>query len=220
MSAAGSVDFVEVLVVGERGGRFDGVDADDGAAQALLVGPDLGGEVGQRRLAPELAAQLLAGGFELTALTADAARPCVLAQRVDHRATDATLGKGFELDTARLVEAVRGIDEADDAILDEIANIDGVGHRGRHATSELLDEGNAVHDAGGVGGGKLGAHQCVDLRDLLSQPKYQTAQHRSFRRNHGQGPCSKFNIWNTLQSSFRAVSALAHAPKRDKSSKH
>ncbi len=86
--------------------------------------PDLGGQVGQRRLAPEFAAQFLAGGLELTALTADAARPGVLAQRVDHRATDATLGKRFELDTARLVEAVRGIDETDDAVLDEIANID------------------------------------------------------------------------------------------------
>ena len=92
--------------------------------EALFVGTHLGGEVGQRRLAPEFAAQFLAGGLELTPLTADAARPGVLAQRVDHRATDATLGKRFELDTARLVEAVRGIDEADDAVLDEIANID------------------------------------------------------------------------------------------------
>jgi hypothetical protein len=32
-----------------------------------------------------------------------------------------------------------------------------VGHGGRHAASELLDEGNAVDDAGVVGAG-LGAH--------------------------------------------------------------
>jgi len=29
--------FVEVLVVGERGGRLDGVDANDGATEALFV---------------------------------------------------------------------------------------------------------------------------------------------------------------------------------------
>ena len=68
--------------------------------------PDLGGEVGQRRLAAQLAAQLLARGLELAALAANAARPGVLAQRVDHRAADAPLGEGLELDAARLVEAV------------------------------------------------------------------------------------------------------------------
>ena len=33
--------FVEMVVVGQRRGRLDGVDADDGAAQALLVGAHL-----------------------------------------------------------------------------------------------------------------------------------------------------------------------------------
>jgi len=145
--------FVGVLGGRQRRGGLDGVDADDRAAQPLLVGSNLRGQVGQRRLAPQLTAQLFAGGLELTALTAHAARPGVLAQGVDHRATDATLGESLELDPARLVEAVRGIDEADDAVLDEIANVDGVGHRGRHATGKLFDEGNAVHDSGGVGGG-------------------------------------------------------------------
>ena len=87
---------------------------------------------------PELAAQLLARGFQLAALTADAARPGVLAQRVDHRAADAPLGERLELDAARLVEAVRGVDQTDDAVLDEIADIDRVRHRGRHAAGELL----------------------------------------------------------------------------------
>ena len=174
-----------MVVVGQRRGRLDGVDADDGAAQALLVGAHLGGQVGQRRLAAELAAQLLAGGLELTALTAHAARPGILAQRVDHRAADAALGEGLELDAARLVEAVGGIDEAEDAVLDEIADVDRVRHGGRHATGKLLDEGNAGDDAGGVCSG-LGTHQCVDLRACLSQRRYQTAQPRSLRRSCGQ----------------------------------
>ena len=41
--------FVEVLVVGQRRGRLDRVDANDGSAEALFVGPDLGGKIGQRR---------------------------------------------------------------------------------------------------------------------------------------------------------------------------
>jgi len=149
--------FVEVFVVGERRGGFDGVDADDRPAKALLVGADLGRQVGQRRLASELAPELLARRFQFAPLTADAARPRILAQRVDHRPPDTPLGKGLELDPTGLVEAVRGIDQADDAVLDEVPNIDGVGHRGRHTPSELLDERNAVDDAGVVGAG-LGAH--------------------------------------------------------------
>ena len=92
---------VEVLAGGERRGRFDRVDADDRAAQALLVGSDAGGQIGQRRLVSQLAAQRLARGVELAALAADAARPGVAAQRVDHRAADAPLGEGLELDAAR-----------------------------------------------------------------------------------------------------------------------
>jgi len=202
-----------MFVVGERRGGFDGVDADNRAAQALLVGPDLRGQVGERRLATELAAQLLAGSFQLTALTAHATRPGILAERVDHRPPDPPFGKRLELDTPGLVEAVRGIDETDDAVLDEVANIDRMGHRGRHAARELFDEGDAVDDAGVVGAG-LGAHvMCCSSGPSLSQPKYQTAQPRSFRRNGGQTPCSKFNKWNTLRSSFCAVSAPAPCPE-------
>ena len=50
----GQLRFVDVLAARERRGGFDGVDADDGLAEALLVGADRGGEVGQRRLVPEL----------------------------------------------------------------------------------------------------------------------------------------------------------------------
>jgi len=146
-----------MLVVGEGRGGFDGVDADNRAAEALLVGTDLRGQIGQRWLAAELAAQLLAGSFQLTALTAHSTRPGILAEGIDHRPANTPLGERLELDTAGLVEAVRRIDETDDAVLDEVADIDGVGHRGRHPTRELFDEGDAVDDAGVVGAG-LGAH--------------------------------------------------------------
>ncbi len=56
--------------------------------------------------APSSRRSCLARRFELAALTADAARPGVAAQRVDHRAADAPFGEGLELDAARLVEAV------------------------------------------------------------------------------------------------------------------
>jgi len=53
---------------------------------------------------------LLARRFEFTPLPADASRPRVLAQRVDHRAADTTFGERLELDPARFVEAVRRVD--------------------------------------------------------------------------------------------------------------
>ena len=89
----------------------------------------------------QLAAQLLAGGVELAALPADAARPRVFSKRVNHCAADATLGEGLELDAATLVEAVRRVDQAEHAVLDEISDVDRIRHRRRHASSQRLDEG-------------------------------------------------------------------------------
>ena len=137
---------VGVLTAGERRSRFDGVDADNGPAQALFVGSDAGGEVGQRGLASQLAAQRLAGGIELAALTADAARPGVAAQRIDHGAADAALRKGFELDSAILVEAVRGVDQAQDSVLHEITDVNRIRHRGGHAARERFNERKAGND--------------------------------------------------------------------------
>ena len=57
-------------------------------------------QVGQRRFGAQLAAQLLAGRFEFAADAANAARPGVATQRVDHGAPHAALGKGLELDAA------------------------------------------------------------------------------------------------------------------------
>ena len=109
--------------------------------------PDAPREVGERRLGAEFAAQLFARGFELAADAADAARPRVAAQRVDHRAAHAALRERLELDAARLVEAVRGVDEAEHAVLHEIAQIDRMRHRRRHAACERLDERQAGLDA-------------------------------------------------------------------------
>ena len=103
-SAAGQRRAVDVLAGGQRRRRLDRVDADDRAAEARLVRTDARREIGERRLGAELAPQLLARGFELPALAANAARPGIAAERVDHRAADPALGKGFELDAARFVE--------------------------------------------------------------------------------------------------------------------
>ncbi len=46
---------INVIVVGQRRGRLDGVDANDRAAQPLLVGTHFGGQVRERRLASVLA---------------------------------------------------------------------------------------------------------------------------------------------------------------------
>jgi len=139
--------FVDVLTAGERRRRFNGVDADDGLAQALLVGADFGGQIRERGFVTQRHAQLLARRFELAPDAADAARPRVLAQRVDHRPANPALGERLELDAARRVEALRRIDEANDAVLDQIAQINRVRHRRRHAPRERLHKGQACLDA-------------------------------------------------------------------------
>ena len=121
--------------------------------------PDARGEVGKRRLVPKLATQRFARGIELAPLAADAARPGIAAQRVDHRAADAPLGEGLELDAARLVEAVGGVDQAEDAVLHEVADVDRVRHRRRHAARERLDKRKPGDDAAVLARGNgLGAH--------------------------------------------------------------
>jgi len=84
--------------------------------------------------------QLLAGRFELATDAANTARPRILAQRVDHRAADTPLGEGLELDAARIVETMRGIDQADHTVLDEVAEVNRMRHGRRHAPRERFNE--------------------------------------------------------------------------------
>src|SRR5205814_9953117 len=93
-----------------------------------------GGEIGERRLVAELTAQRFARRVELAALTPDATGPGIAAQRVNHGAPHAPLGEGFELDAAVLVEPLHGVDQAQDAVLDEIADVDRIRHRRRHSS--------------------------------------------------------------------------------------
>ena len=118
---------------------------------------------------PKLATQRFARRVELAPLAANAARPGVASQRVDHRAAHAPFGEGLELDAARRVEAVGSVDQAEHAVLDEVADIDRVRHRGRHASSEGLDKRKSGNDATIlVRGNWLGAHA-----DAVSQCWYQ-----------------------------------------------
>jgi len=112
----GQIGIVAVTAAGGRRG-FDGVDADDGAAEPLLVGAEMCGEIGQRRLHTVHHAQGLASSFEFTTDTAHAPWPRVATERVDHGAADAAFGEGLEADAATLVIAVHGVDQADHAVL-------------------------------------------------------------------------------------------------------
>ena len=120
--------------------------------ETRFIRSDAGRQIGERGLGAELATQRFARGFELTALAANAARPRVAAQRIDHRATHTALGKSLELDAARLVEPEGGVDQAQHSILDEIAQLDGVGHRGGDAAGERLHEGKTGGDPGTLTG--------------------------------------------------------------------
>jgi hypothetical protein len=137
---------VHVLTGGERRSGLDGVDAHDSAAQSLLVGADARGQVGERRFVSQLAAERLAGCVELAPLTADASRPRIASERVDHRPADAAFGKGLELDSARFVEAVCGINQTQHAVLHQIPDINRVRHRRRHPSGEGFHEGETRDD--------------------------------------------------------------------------
>jgi len=122
----------------------------------------------------ERGAQFLTGGLQLAAHPAHAARPGVLAQRIDHRPADAAFRKRLELDAARVVEAVGGIDQADHAILHQVAQVDRVRHGCRHAAGQCFDKRDAGFDAAGftrrrvfVGG--LGSHR-GHLKNLRCLP--------------------------------------------------
>jgi len=154
----GQRGLVEIVGIGQRGGRLDRVDPNDGASELLLVRSHLRGEVCQRRFAAELATERFARTLELATLPAHPTRPGVLPQCVNHRAPDAALGEGLELDAARLVEPVRRVDQPDHSVLHQVADVDGVRHRGRDTAGKLLDERKAG-DYAGVLGGELREHE-------------------------------------------------------------
>jgi len=145
---------VLVIVRGEGRGGLDGVDAQDRAVEALLVRANLGRQVGHRRLVPQLAPQRLAGRLQLAPLAADAPRPGLAPKRVDHRAAHPPLREGLELDAARLVVALRRVNQAEHAVLHQIADVDRVGHRGGEPARKRFDEGKTGHHASALVGGK------------------------------------------------------------------
>ena len=77
----------------------------------------------------------------LAAHAPDPAGLGVLAQRVDHRATDPAFGERLELDPTAVVEAVSRVDQSDDAVLHEIAEVNGMRHGCGHAAGQSLHEG-------------------------------------------------------------------------------
>ena len=91
-------DPVDTLSGRQWRGRLDRLDADDGPSQASFVRTQARGQVGDRRFVTQLTPQRLPSRFELPANTPEPARPGVAPQCVDHRAADAPLRKGFELD--------------------------------------------------------------------------------------------------------------------------
>ncbi len=119
----------------------------------------------------QLASQRFARRIQFAALTADAARPRVFSQRVDHRAAHAPFGERLELDAALLVEAVRRVDQAEHAVLNEIADVDRVRHRGGHPPGERFNKGNTGDDAAVLTGGDwLDAHELSWLSRFVPVP--------------------------------------------------
>jgi hypothetical protein len=63
------------------------------------------------------------------------------------------LGECFEFNAARFIKAVRSIDQADDAVLDEVTNINRMRHRGSHSSCERLHKGKTSNNSTALGGG-------------------------------------------------------------------
>ncbi|HEX2495073.1 MAG TPA: hypothetical protein VHK24_14975 [Steroidobacter sp.] len=119
----GKLRFIDIVATGEWRGGLDRVDANDGFSESLLVRADRLREVGQRWFMPQRQSQLFACGLELPADPTHAAWPGIFPQSVDHRTAHPALGEGFEFDAALFIKALGGIDEADYAVLDEIAQV-------------------------------------------------------------------------------------------------
>jgi hypothetical protein len=123
---------------------------------------------------PELAAQLLPRGLELATHPPHATRPGVTSKGVDDRAPDASLRKGLELDASTFVESMRCVDQPDHPALDQVSEVDRVGHRGGHAARERLDEGEAVFDSLALGVAYRGSlHRGLRRRSKLRLPRAQ-----------------------------------------------
>jgi len=142
---------VRILVthIGGRLGRrrFDGRNAHHRALQVVFVLAQCLGQLGQRGLVSQPLAQRHSRRFNVAADAAHTARPGVLAQRVDHRATDAAFGEGFELDAPCVIEALCGINQSEHSVLDQIAHLDRVRHRRGHAPRQGLNERKAGRHA-------------------------------------------------------------------------
>src|SRR3954454_2064041 len=103
--------------------------------------------------------ELPVGALDLAGTGADGARhPVQGAQLVDDRALDAGDRVGLELDLAVGVEALDRVDEADEAVGDEVGLLHVRGQAGGHAAGHVLDHRRVRHDellAGALGSRRL-----------------------------------------------------------------
>src|SRR3954454_2367526 len=103
--------------------------------------------------------ELAVDALDLTGAGADGARhPVQGAQLVDDRALDAGDRVGLELDLAVGVEALDRVDEADEAVGDEVGLLHVRGQAGGHAAGHVLDHRRVRHDellAGALGSRRL-----------------------------------------------------------------
>src|SRR4051794_38925997 len=103
--------------------------------------------------------ELAVDALDLTGAGAHGARhPVQRAQLVDDRALDARDRVGLELDLALGVEALDRVDQADEAVRDEVGLLDVRGQAGGHAAGDVLDQRRVGHDellAGTVGPRRL-----------------------------------------------------------------
>jgi hypothetical protein len=84
----------------------------------------------------------------LLALARATAHPVVLAQLVDHRATNALGGEGLELHTLGGLVPRERLGQADQANLDQIVHLDGRRQLGHHVVRQATHQGHVLPDQG------------------------------------------------------------------------
>ena len=108
---------------------------------------ELGGELGLGRRPLEPGLQLGERPLDGAALGPDRARhPVDRAELVEDGALDAGDGVGLELEPAGRIELLDGVDEAEDAVADQVRLLDVLGQADRHAAGDVLDERRVVED--------------------------------------------------------------------------
>ena len=99
-----------------------------------------------------------------------ARQPVVLAQSIEHRTANALHRVGFELGTHAVLESIHGVEQADQAVLDQIIDFDAGRQPGHQQVGYPLDQREVAGNLLVLGQRALGG-----IHDARDQPGYRVS---------------------------------------------